>query len=492
MRDIFTTTEPAGEEEEEFGSLFESFQNREELVAEEEVSGDRLGVFRRLFSSVTGRKRVARISGELAPAAEVESDTGVATGADMDLSSPLDLDSARRDMLRPEAVAPPVPERPQKKSRSGSSNRLGLSQIQLLVLGGLLVLVLAVYGLLAVVMLRGRAEWAAVPATEGVVLASPSAAGETVAGEELLFTTTPFAEGEDEAVVDATPLPLATATPQPATATSLDLQVMQDPNNLDLRLERGAEYLRLGDHAAALRDFEHAEGLDKERAEAYLGQGRAYIFLRRWKEAEAALGTAVSFNAELEAAHFWLGRLFFYAGRYAEAAGEFDWAAELNHEEPLYEAWLARAAAQDGNLEEAQGAVGRVFSVTEKLPLGYLSRAEVRILEEDYEAAQGDLLYAKSLAVHDFEILNSLARFYLEYMPERRGDAELLAQQAQNWALWDIEEALALQTLGRIRLAQGRQAEAKQLFAQASALATVDGQVGLPGLLADIDALLRE
>ncbi len=488
MSDVFTTTKPENEEE-EFGSLVESFQNREELAVEEEdTSEGRWGILQGLFNPIKKRQQVAEEEVAVAGVAGK-----LATGADMDLSSPLDLDSARIEMLGPEVEEQPVPERPRKKSRSGLSKQVGLSQVQLLVLGGLLVLVLAVYGLLVTVMLRDQTKWAAAPATEGVVMEPSPVVGEPAASEELSPTAIPLEEGaEGEATTDATPLPPATATPQASTATRLDLQVMRDPNNLDLRLERGAEYLRLGDYAAALRDFEHAEGLDKELAEVYLGQGHAYIFLRRWESAESALGTAVSFNSELEAAHFWLGRLFYYEGRYMESAQEFDWAAELNREESLPEVWLARAAVQHGDLEEAQGAISRVFAMTEKLPLAYLARAEVRILEEDYEAAQGDLLYAKSLAVHDFEILNSLAWFYLEYMPERLGDAELLTQQAQNWARWDIEKALAMQTLGRVRIAQGRPEEAKQLFAQASDLATVDGQVGLPELVADIDALLKE
>ncbi|MEA3308960.1 MAG: hypothetical protein U9Q70_05555 [Chloroflexota bacterium] len=481
MSDIFTSTEP-GSGEEEFESLFESFHEPEDATpVKSENSEDRLSALRGLFKSITGRKRLAgKHDTNTSPA------NRAATGEVMDLSSPLDLDSARMDMLSPEGAEPVTPQQLKKKSSSTASRRLRLSRVQLAILGILLVLVLAVYGGLVVVMLYSRAEWATPPVTEPVVTEP------TPASELLTPTATPLEAEAEEHVEPTATVPPATATPQPSVATRLDLQVMRDPHNLDLRLDRGAEYLRLGDYAAALRDFEYAEDLDQERAEVHLGQGRAYIFLRRWQEAEAALGTAISFNSELEAAHFELGRLFYYEARYAESAQEFDWAAELNREEPLNEAWLARAAVQNDDLEEAQGALGRVFSMTEELPVAYLARAQVWILEEDYEAAQGDLLYAKSLAVHDFEILNSLARFYLEYMPERRGDAEFLAEQAKNWAQGDIETALALQTLGRLRMAQGRQEEAKQLFAQASDLATVDGQVGLPELAADIDALLGE
>ena len=179
--------------------------------------------------------------------------------------------------------------------------------------------------------------------------------------------------------------------------------------------------------------------------------------------------------------------MLYYAGRYDEAAREFDWAAELNPDNPRNEAWLALAAAHSGQLQEAEAAAERALALDARFAPAYLGRAQVRIAQGDFEAAQGDLLYARNLAPYDFETLNALARFYADHVPERLVEAERLVQQAQNWTTWDIQRAQALQTLGRIYLIQGRKQEAKQVLARASDLATVDGRIGLPELVEDFD-----
>lgn len=467
---------PKDADNEEFESLFESFGAAEPKAsaqpAKKRDPGARFSIF----------KRRRRASQAAQSAAEAEPETRPRAFDPATLKAPLDLDAARQEFLLPEeapplqAAASVVPtaadeaRRPTKKKKRAASAKA--KPLQILALGVLLILVLGVYGALALIILRNRPATIVTPVP---TLELPRAAQNTPVPTQ-------------RATPASTPIPSTpTATPQPAVATQFDLRLLQDPDNIELRLERGYKYLELRAYDLAVSDLEHALTLDNQNSKIYVGLGQAHFYARRWQRAEEALGATIAYNEDDEEAHFWLGMVLYYSGRYDEAAREFDWAAELNPDQPRNEAWLALAAAHNGQLPEAEAAAERALALDAKFAPAYLGRAQVRIAQGDYEMAQGDLLYARNLAPHDFDALNALARFYADHVPERMIEAERLVQQAQNWATWDIQQAQALQTLGRIYLAQGRKEDAKQALARASDLATVDGRVGLPDLIADLD-----
>lgn len=269
--------------------------------------------------------------------------------------------------------------------------------------------------------------------------------------------------------------------------TRFDREIQENPKLIDLYQLRGQEYIDKGAYEAALADFEYALALDGNRGEAYAGIGKVYFHMRWWNEAELAFKSALERNAAIPDAHFWLGHIHFYKGEYKAAAKAFDMAAEFDRSYAEAEAWLAIASAQLGDYGEAQGAVTRAMSLTQDMSVVYVARAQVNLLQDppDIDGAQGDLLYARELEPNGFISLNALANFYLDYRPERLAEAELLAHYAQNWARNDIEQAIALQTLGRIYLAKGLKADAEETFLQAMDLATVDGFVILTGLADD-------
>ncbi len=383
-----------------------------------------------------------------------------------------------------------------RKRRAGGIG--GFTRGQVAVLGVLGILVVVVYGVLIFTVVqttrRLRAD------------ASRPSASETLTGEDVTVVmlgqgtpqpTTTAPAGPTESPTETptpTPMPTATPTPIPSISTQFDYDISQDPDNVDLRLRRGEEYLDAEAYGLALMDFEHAQSVDPERAEIYLGMGKAYFHLRRWKDAEAALGTAISFNHDLRDAHFWLGTLYYYQGHYEEAAKEFDWAAEIDPTYAEAETWLAIASYHAEDPQEAMAAAERaLMAMDEPLPLAYVARAWAWVIQEEIsqtqaiEKAQGDMIYAQGLAPYDFEVSNQLARFYIQYRPERLSEAEQLAHSALNWAESDLQEALALQTLGRIYLAQGRKEDARNTFNQASDLATADGKLALAGLAKDLE-----
>ncbi len=486
------------DDSEEYESLFESFQSREERPQKKKkkVESTEKGGLLGLLRSLTGRRKAGeqrRKSAEQDVDAASEEDTRapVFTGLDGEM----DIETARESLLvgleEEEEEQKPSPAR-EKKSRQGLAKRLGLKRGQALVLGLLMVMVLLVYVAFGIIVVRSRSQWAASLSTvEPTMVATlPEEVGAGDAAPSLTPSPTSDEESEEATKPTVTPTITPTPMPQPSVATRFDLQVMRNPTDLDLRVERGLEYLRLGAPKEAALDFEYVVDQDFEYAEAHLGLGRAYFLLRRWGEAEAELGTAISLNENLEDAHFWLGKLNYLQGEYEESAQEFDWAAEINPENPRNETWLARAAAENVDLTEAQGAVERALALDDRYPLAYVARSEAEVLAENYENAQGDLLYAKDLAPYNFEVLNALARLYAEHFPERVGEAEQLAQQALNWTTWSMDEARALHTLGRVYLAQNRREDALEVLAQASDQATVDGAIALPELLEDFDRAL--
>ncbi len=468
MSDILN---PKRSDEDDFESLFEAF-GEEEVEESPKPPKKKRG---NLLDSIKTR-RASRKKPSPEPEAPVQEPATLPPAEDLPpLSKPQLVDVTRDEFLAGLEAAQAEAQLPPEKQRRRSGKFLGLSRGQMAILASLVVLVGAVYVALG---------WA-------VLSNKPSAPVVTLIPEETpLVSTEPLTPEATTENVEPTPQLTPTATPFPIVATRLDLQVLQAPNDIELRLQRGAEYLRLRAYDAARSDFEYAVALDKNRPEARLGLGQAYFYLRRWEEAESELGMAISFDKALEAAHFWRGTMLYYEGRYEESAAEFDWAAELNPDRPKNEAWLALAAAQGRNLEEALGAAGRAQALDDQLPVVYLAQAQVNILQEDYEAAQGNLLHAQDLAPHDFDVLNALANFYADYVPERVVEAEHLIQQARNWVEWDIQQAQALHTLGRIYLAQGRKEEAASVLTQAADWAMVDGRVGLPGLVKDMDRAL--
>ena len=464
------------DDEEEFESLFESLGAAGPKPVAEPTSRREPG--QRLSDSKRRRDTLG------ASAAVSEEEVQLPAPAPDALKTPLDLDAARQEFLLPEPEAgppspPPAAPKKRRADKKAAPRRKDgkIKPVQMLLLVVLLVLVLAVYGALAVIITRTRPSATATPLP---LLELPTA----TAG---LPTSTPRPEPTATATAAA-----PTVTPQPAVSTQFDLRLLQDPDNVTLRLQRGYKYIELRAYGLAVADFEHALQLDAENAALYVGLGQAHFYARQWTSAQENFKAALALDNNNEEAHFWLGTVLYYEGQYAEAAAEFDAAAELAPENPRNEAWLALAAAQAGQLEEAGAAAERAITLDPKYAPAYLGRAQVSIARQQFETAQGDLLYARTLAPYEFETLHTLGRFYVEHMPERIVEAEQLALQAQNWATWDLQRAQALHTLGRIYLSLGRTDEAWQAFTQALELALVEGKIALPGLEEDLVTLRRQ
>jgi tetratricopeptide (TPR) repeat protein len=378
-----------------------------------------------------------------------------------------------------------------RPGRKGARRRL--SGGQKIVVGVLTLLVLAIWiGIAAVLsgaVPLGALFGAGVPAAPVTAPMGAPPMGAPPMGESATVTPvrTPTVAAEAGQPA-ATPKPTASPTPLAMVSTVYDNQIARDPNNIELYLKRGADYLRMGVYAAALADYQHAVTLDDQHPQAYVGLGWTQYFVFAWDDAEAAFAAATALDEATAEAYFGLGLLHYYQGAYTQAVRDFDWAAEINPLNAEAEAWLAMSAAREGDLQEARDAVDRAMLVNQQLPILYIARSWVHKSENptNLEGAHGDLLYALDLGPNHFLTLNALAGFYAEHRSDRLSEAEVRAIYAGEWAANDVERALALQTLGRVYLSLDRQEDAARVLMQAMDLATVDGKTYLVGLVEDL------
>jgi tetratricopeptide (TPR) repeat protein len=409
--------------------------------------------------------------------------------------TPVQDEEAWTDLLEGVALDDPTEAEPSKAKQvwGRRARGKGLSASQKVMLGILGLVVVGIWAVIIVLVSRSSA------ARETDTALSQDGAEITVVSDVDVTPVLPEpnqgdpdADTEDEAEVEAEPEGTATPEPPPTATppifTALDRQIQDNPDDIELYLQRAEAYITLGAYQAALADLEIAKGLDKTRAGIYVSEGWTHFYTGLWQRAEEAFNTAVSLNQDLPEAHFGLGQTLFYRGRYKEAASEFDWAAEINPQNAEAEAWLGISAAKLQDKEEAYGAVGRAISQTNALPIVYIAQSWARRTESppDIDGTQADLLYAQNLESNDFMTLNALAEFYVGYRPERLAEAELLASYAYNWATNDVERAVALQTLGGVYLQQDRNVDAERVFMEAVDLISRDGEILLVGLAEDL------
>jgi len=369
-----------------------------------------------------------------------------------------------------------------------NAGKTGLTRGRKIILGVLALAALGLWTLVALALTGSLHLPFTGPAPQ--VSVTPGADLQVAAAEEEVPAPPPTHASPTETAVVPTAAPTTTPVPRGPLATVYDERLRNDPTNIDLYLLRGEEFLTVGAFDAALLDFNTALELDDQRAAAYAGVGWANYYLFRWESAGEAFDIAVALDEDLPSAHFGLGLMHYYRGSYRNAAREFDWAAEINPLHAGYEAWLAMAAAQLNDIAEAHGAATRAVELTPNESVVYVARSWARRIDvpSDFDGAQGDLLYAKNLAPNDFLALHAITEFYLDNRPERLGEAEQLAVYALNWAANDVDEAIALHTLGRIYLQQGRQADALRVLETAADLASREGDIALAGLAESLDA----
>ncbi len=333
-----------------------------------------------------------------------------------------------------------------------------LTRSQLIVLIVLGVLTVGVCGCLAVIFVRNSQQ------ISGVLAPTP--------------TPPPSATPTEVPPPSPTPVPSPTLTPTPvAPQTRYDLQVMGDPQNPTLRLQRGYAYIALGAYTCALEDFDAAIGLDASLAEAYLGRGEIYYHVREWSAAAEDFERAQALNPDLADAHAWRGYLFSEWREYGPALEPLRQAVLLDEADPWKHLLLADALLHSGSPVEASAEYTAVLTLNVRSVEAYVGRAMALAEQGNLDGAQADLNSALDIAPYNPLALNGQAWFYVWYRHDNLVEAEQLAQRAIAGAEDDLERACYLHTLGWVYYEQGRYEEAAATLEEAAGLATVEGEV---------------
>jgi len=337
--------------------------------------------------------------------------------------------------------------------------RLNRSQTILLIVLGALTLV--VYGLLVGAVVRGPRE------TSQVIVSPVVSPTQDMSGDATPVETSP-----------AVPTRAPTATPAAAAPqTRYDLDVVREPEDAQLRVQRGYAYLALGAYLYAMKDFDVAIGLDDAPAEAYAGRGEAHFYRREWTAALEDLGVALAANPGLADARALHGRLLSEWGLHDPALDALRQAVELDDADPEKHIWLADALLRSGDAAAAELAYTSVLTREARSIAAHVGRAMARAEQGALDAAQADLTTAQSLVPYDPVVLNGQAWFYAWYLGGSLDEAERLAQRAIAGSSWDIDTARYLHTLGWVYYQQQRYDEAIATLEEAADLAVVEGEV---------------
>lgn len=293
---------------------------------------------------------------------------------------------------------------------------------------------------------------------------------------------------EPTAAPTSTPIPLPTPTPF-TPQTRYDLQIAREPENADLRVQRGYAYMDLGAYESALGDFNMAIELDDSLPEAYLGRGALRFYLREWSAALEDFDRALELNPVYADAFAWRGRLLAARGEYDAGLEALRWAVSLDGSNPLNYTWLGQALLDSGDFVSARGEFTTALLLDPRSIEAYVGRAMAAAKQGDIDAAQDDLHAALAIGPYEPAALHGQAWLYTWHKSGHLAEAEQLAQRAVAGARTELERARYLDTLGWVYYQEGRYEEAEAVLVEAVHLATVGGVVVYRDILDHLDTV---
>ena len=116
-------------------------------------------------------------------------------------------------------------------------------------------------------------------------------------------------------------------------------------------------------NAPALAAAQRAIELDSTLADAWVARGIAFMAMRRFADADAALHRAVVVNPASALAHFHRGRFLFYIGQLQDALPEFRIAQSLEPYSAIYASWVSSALATDHQFRAARREAERAWQL---------------------------------------------------------------------------------------------------------------------------------
>ena len=262
-------------------------------------------------------------------------------------------------------------------------------------------------------------------------------------------------------------------------------------------LEQGDIYLKAGAYAQAKQEFESVIAVDTASPLGYLRLGGCYEKLHRPQDAEANYRQALqrleakplSDPAQSKEAFFRLGRNLFSQSRLAEAKTAYRRGLEEFGRDPHWRTGfldsLGDVSVAEGKFAEAEESYQRAAALCEiKSGCARQDWAEATFHLAEFYARRGRKPEVKALAerlattyegvaLNDGNVIWFVHFADLFLMVGDHAKAETLSRRilvARAGLPSDMPAAQAQKTLARVRLAQGRRAEAVELFVKALAV----------------------
>ena len=174
--------------------------------------------------------------------------------------------------------------------------------------------------------------------------------------------------------------------------------LQKSPDMVDARVLLGHAYLRLGDFASALKEYERASDLGAG-AEVTLGLLRSKVRVGRVQEVIGELEKRDALDAELSAV---LAEAYFATRDFDKSRAYFERARET----PSGKSGLALFAAREGDLEQAQSLMAQATDQAPDRFELWLRRGEMALASDDYtEATQA---FEKSTTIAGGEVLGRI------------------------------------------------------------------------------------
>jgi type IV pilus biogenesis/stability protein PilW len=128
-------------------------------------------------------------------------------------------------------------------------------------------------------------------------------------------------------------------TPIVLVAACAHTPTRKDREAAEIHYQLGADALRSGRRAEAMKEFDEALGYDERHAPSHLGRGLSFQLAGKTLDAEKEYRRAIEIDPALPDAHNTLGQLLATSGRLEEAVHEFDLALD---DMTYRDAYLAR------------------------------------------------------------------------------------------------------------------------------------------------------
>ncbi len=220
-----------------------------------------------------------------------------------------------------------------------------------------------------------------------------------------------------QGLVAGKPLP-EFAAPDGRSLSELNDVLAAAPGNVETRLTRARLLLDQGQSKKALADLAAAIKANPKNAESYVQRGLAYARGNNAKRATADFARAIALDPQNPAGYSARATLLFKTNDFERAVNDFSQAIKLDQADPYLYMNRGRAYMALGRNDEALADFKRLLALDSRLLPGYLARAEIFDLEEEFDKAIQELNQAIGYAPDMAALYVVRGRMYVSRLNE--------------------------------------------------------------------------